>query len=91
MAHTLRYDESQVPKELLNASDTLLAELADEAKSFLNLLVRLKDAKSLEAREDLEAELYASISHLKSHSEITLECLDDITDGLPEDDEPVTV
>jgi hypothetical protein len=87
MSHILRYSEQEVPKELLNASDTLLSELAEEARRYLGILEKLEGELSLSEREDLEAELYASVSHFKSHSEITLECLDDITDGLPEDEE----
>lgn len=82
--HVLQYDESRVPKALLNTSDTLLSELAEEARTYLALLDKLKMATT-EEREILEAKLYASISHFKTHSEVTLECLDELSEALPDE------
>lgn len=87
MRHLLSYEPEQVGEQRLHASDVLLAELADEARRYLGLLEQLKEATG-ERREALEGELYASISHFRSHSEVTLECLDDLLDALP-DEEPV--
>lgn len=42
-----------------------------------------------EQGEEVEAALYASVSHLRSHRGVTLACLADLLDALP-DDEPVT-
>jgi hypothetical protein len=77
MQHILDYGD--------NTSDTLLLELADEAKRYLRLLEKLKSLPAGDEREDVEAELYASISHFRSHSEITLECLDELVERLPEE------
>jgi|FLYL01.1.fsa_nt_gi uncharacterized membrane protein YccC len=84
MRHLLGYEPEHVGEQRLHASDVLLAELADEARRYLGLLEQLQEATD-ERREELEGELYASISHLRSHSEVTLECLDDLLDALPDE------
>lgn len=71
--------------------DTLLEELADEARAYLALIERLRDLPEGDERDTAQGELYASISHLKSHSEATLERLDDLVDALPEDEEAAHV
>lgn len=85
MKHLLNYTPEQVGEQRLHTSDVLLRELADEARRYLDLLRQLEDATD-QRREEVESELYASISHLRSHSEITLECLDDLLDALPDDE-----
>lgn len=88
MSHLLsHYPPEYITDSMLGAADTLLEELADEATRYLRLLERLRHASTDDEREDLEADLYASISHFKSHSVVTLECLDDLVDALPEEDE----
>ncbi|CAN5741589.1 hypothetical protein BH24DEI2_BH24DEI2_07440 [soil metagenome] len=89
MNHILDYPPEHVTEQRLHTSDVLLLELAAEAKCYLDLLGQLETATG-ERREDLEAELYASISHFKTHSEVTLQCLDDLLDALPEDAEDGT-
>ena len=84
MAHILSYTPEQVGEGRLHTSDVLLNELADEARRYLELLERLKAATG-EHRDDLEGELYASVSHFRSHSEVTLECLDELLDALQEE------
>ena len=90
MRHILDYPPEHVTEQQLHTSDVLLRELAEEARRYLDLLGQIETATG-ERREDLESELYASISHFKTHSEVTLECLDDLLDALPEDTEYVTV
>ncbi len=87
MRHILHYPQEQVGEEMLETSDTLLEELAEEAKDYLELLERLRANLGGYERDKLEGDLYASISHLKSHSTITLECLDELAERLPEDEE----
>jgi hypothetical protein len=67
--------------------DRLLDELADECRRYLTLLETLGNSPKSERREDLEGELYASISHLAGHGGLLLEHLDDLLDELPEDPE----
>ena len=86
MAHLpSHYPQEHVPESMLSTGDTLLSELAEEAQRYLRLLERLEQATADDEREDLEAELYASISHFKSHSEVTLEYPNDLSDFLPDD------
>ncbi len=89
MTHILGYTPEEVGEERLHASTVLLAELADEARRFLELLSELQSATG-GRKEDLESELYSSVSHLKGHSGVTLECLDELLDALP-DEETVAV
>jgi hypothetical protein len=67
--------------------DRLLYELADECRRYLTLLEALGDLPKSEGWEDLEGELYASISHLAGHGGLLLEHLDELVDELPEDPE----
>jgi hypothetical protein len=67
--------------------DRLLDELADECRRYLTLLDTLGDLPKSGGREDLEGELYASISHLAGHGSLLLEHLDELVDELPEDPE----
>jgi CHASE3 domain sensor protein len=86
MPHLLsHYPQEHVSESMLSTGDTLLTELAEEAQRYLRLLERLEQATADDEREDLEAELYASISHFKSHSEVTLEYLNDLGEMLPDD------
>ncbi len=87
MPHILKYPPEYVNDDMLSAADTLLEELAEEARHYLELLERLKANPSDYERGHLEGDLYASVSHFKSHSEVTLECLDELVEGLPEEDE----
>jgi hypothetical protein len=68
----------------LSSVDVLLEELADEARSYLKLLERLKAKPSDYERERLEGDLYTSIAHFKIHSEMTLDYLDELSYRLPE-------
>jgi hypothetical protein len=67
--------------------DRLLDELAEECRRYLTLLETLGDLPNSDGREDLEGELYASISHLAGHGSLLLEHLDELVDELPEDPE----
>lgn len=70
--------------------DLLLEELADEARHYLDLIARLREMPDGDEREDVEADLYASISHLAGHAGVMLEHLDDLADRLPDDEEAET-
>jgi hypothetical protein len=78
MKHPLDYGNA--------TSDTLLRELAEEAERYLAMLKKLESLPEGEERDDLEGALYASISHFKAHSEVTLECLDELVAALPEEE-----
>lgn len=78
MKHLLDYGNA--------TSDTLLRELAEEAERYLATLKKLETLPEGEERDNLEGDLYASISHFKTHSEVTLECLDELVDALPEEE-----
>jgi hypothetical protein len=67
--------------------DRLLDELAEECRRYLTLLETLGNLPNSDGREDLEGELYASISHLAGHGSLLLEHLDELVDELPEDPE----
>ncbi len=56
--------------------DTLLKELADEAKHYLAILKRLKTLPAGDERDEVEGDLYGSIAHLAVHSEQLREHLD---------------
>lgn len=49
----------------------LLDELAEEAKAYLALVAKIKDvAPDSEMYSDLDAELMASIAHMRTHAEM---------------------
>jgi hypothetical protein len=60
--------------------DTLLRELADEAKRYLELLRKLESVPAGEERDNLEGELYGAIAHLASHSSQLQEHLEILAD-----------
>lgn len=62
----------------------LLAELADDAKEYLELLGRTLEApEGSEQQADLEGELYGLVATLKIHAEGVQEAIDAYTDTLP--------
>lgn len=66
----------------------LLAELADDAKAYLELLERtFEAAEDSEQRADLEGELYALVVVLKIHAQGVQEAIDAETDALPVEQE----
>ena len=62
----------------------LLAELAEDAQEYLDLLKRTLEApEGSEQQADLEGELYGLVAALKVHAEGVQEAIDAYTDTLP--------
>jgi hypothetical protein len=65
-----------------------LDELAEECGNFLRLIAKLRQlpARPSEGREDLETDLYSSLSHIEAHARQLREWWDQLDESLPDED-----
>jgi hypothetical protein len=87
-------------KSPFNPSSTLLemhmTELEEECARFLSLITALRTsaqsshAADEEERDTLEAEIYASLSHMKNHVEPAMEEMDRLIEEMPDDEDEET-
>jgi hypothetical protein len=59
-------------------------EFLEECGNFVRLAAKLKQMPADEAREDLEMELYGSLSHLEAHARQLREWWDRLDEGRPD-------
>ena len=84
-------------QSLFNPSSSLLethlAELEEECTRFLSLITALRmaaqspQAAGEDERDTLEAEIYASLSHLRNHVGPAMEEIDRLIDEMPDDED----
>lgn len=74
--------------ELLHHKQWLQEQLAENARTYLDMLERLKSEKpDSDAYATLDGRLYAQAAQLEMDAGDIVKAMDDITDALPDDDE----